>query len=62
MSALDHLVTMPDGRVILDLGAVTYNVSPVEVLDANLASCLESHRDALLDVRAHLYPVGVSRG
>lgn len=51
----DYLVRLSDGRVTFQLEHVAYNVSPVEVLDANLSSCLLSHLDALLDVRAYLY-------
>jgi len=51
----DYLVRLPDGLIQFQLEHVTYNVSPVDVLDANIASCLDSHRDALLEVRAYLY-------
>jgi hypothetical protein len=51
----DYLVRLDDGLIQFQLDHITYNVSPIEVLDANLASCLASHRDALLEVRAYLY-------
>jgi hypothetical protein len=52
---LDRLITTSEGQVMVDLDDVTYWATPLERLDENLRTCLPIHRDALLDVRLHLY-------
>ncbi len=50
------------GRLVLDVGDVSYLVQPVDALDASLASCPPEHRDVLLDARLALYkPDGAPR-
>lgn len=43
------------GRTVLDVEGITYNVDSIETLDGNLATCIRSHCDALLDARISLY-------
>lgn len=52
----------PSNRVVLDVDHVSYNVGTVDSLDYNLRNCLPSHRDALLDARAYLYPNAPTEG
>jgi hypothetical protein len=51
----EYAVTRSDGQIVVDLENVTYWATPLSRLDENIRTCIDSHRDALLDVRLVLY-------